>query len=177
MQQTRVGSVLECVCQGVLTRHATPVGLGKPLVIAVNGKSVLVALKSILKYVLADLTQVEIQVAAIGVGIVGVKERIHQPELDVLHVVGVKVGVVHLAHYAAPALLGVEKVALVVDVLCVKVIGAALAGIEREVEGLYPVGLAILKLAVGEQLGHGDFAHVGVGHLFGIVLQIAGDGA
>ena len=175
LEQAGVGGVLEGVRQGVLRRDAAPDGVLHEREVAVDGVAVLVALLAVLEDVLADLSEVEVQVAAVGVVGLGVEERVEHPELEVFYVGVVEVGVVHLAHDSAPALLGAEEQAVGGDVLGVEVVRAALGRVEGEVEGLYVRALAVRLVSAGEYLLDGDLADVGAGELLEVVLEVAGE--
>ena len=86
LDDARLRVVVERVGERVLRRHASPHRLAQVLVVAVDGYAVLVALEAVLEDVLGDFTQVDVQVAALGVGVVGVEEGVEEPELDVLDV-------------------------------------------------------------------------------------------
>ena len=120
-----------------MPRHFAPDGLRHILVVAVDRIAVLIRLHAILKHILADLAEIEIEIATLAVGILRVEEGIHHPELDILHVRLLEVGIVHLAHDAAPALLRIEKTAVGVDIVGVEIVGAALCRIEGKIETLY----------------------------------------
>ncbi len=171
----RAGGVVEGIGERRLGRHPTPHGVFDVGGVAVHGQAVFIRLEAVLEDVLAHLAQVEVKVAAVLVVEVGVEEGIHHPKLHILDVRLLEVGVVEAAHDAAPALLGVEQVAVGVNVGRVEVIGAALLGIEREVERLNGRRLAVVEFAAREHLAVGNFAHVGVRQLVEVVFQIAGN--
>ena len=168
------GVVVEGVGQRVLRRYASPYRLAHILVVAVDGYAVLVALETILENVLGDFAEVDVQVAALGVGVVGVEERVEEPELDVFDIGLFEVGVVETAHDAAPALFGVLQASVTADVVGVEVVRAALGGVERQVEGLHNLALAVFGVAAGEDFAHLDLADVRVGELFEVGLEVAG---
>lgn len=141
------------------------------MVVAVVGDSVLIGFQTVFKNVFRYFSEIEVKVAAVEV--VLLHEGVHEPEFDILDVRLLEVGVVHLAHDAAPALFGVEKVARVVDIGGVEIVRAALGGIEREVQGLYRRRFAVGQLAAGEHFAGLDFAHVGVRQLFDVAADIA----
>ena len=122
--------VVKGVGERVLSGYASPNGLAEVLGVAVDRDTVFVALETILEDILGYLTEVDIEVAALVVGVVGVEEWVHEPELDVLDVALLEVGVVELAHDAAPSAFGVEEVALCIDVVGIEVVGTALVGVE-----------------------------------------------
>ena len=78
--------------------------------VAIYGQSALVGFLAVLKDVLAYLTQIEVEVATqfllVCTVLFFVEEWVHEPELDVLYVLCFEVGIVHLAHHAAPTCFG-----------------------------------------------------------------------
>ena len=174
----RTAFVVEGVCYAVGLGHIAPCGLLHIVHVSVYGQSALVCLLAVLEDVLAYLAEVEIQVAAQfllrGPVAFLVEERVHQPEFDVLDVLCLEVGIVHLAHHAAPALFGGEQVALCIH-LGGEVVGTALLWIERHVQyaqrGVAVVGR--LRL-VGIQFQFVDGTDVVVGQLVQVALDVAG---
>ena len=101
-------------------------------------------------------------------------ERIKEPELDILDIGLLKVGVVNLAHDAAPTLLRVFQIATLINIISIKVIGTTLFGIERQVEGLNNRRLTIIEFSTGEHLAERYLTGIGVGQSFQVILDIPG---
>ena len=101
-------------------------------------------LLAVLQNILAYVTQVDIQVTivAVGVGQLG----IHEPEGDVLDVRFLEIGVVQSSHDTRPALLGVGQLAVRSDLAGADVIRSAFLGVEAQVQCGY------LRILVGECL-------------------------
>ena len=167
-------SVVESVGESVLSGNASPHGLFHVGVVVIDGITVLVGFHSIFEDILAHLAEVDVEVAALVVWVFGVEERVEHPKLDVFNVAGLEIGVVEFAHDAAPAFLGEEKFAVIVDVGGIEVVGTAFLGVEREVESLDSRRLAIVELLGGEQLALCDFAHIQVGLLLLVVFDVSG---
>ena len=172
----RAGGVVKGVSHRRLVAHAAPLGVAqrRRCVVRTGGQAVLITLQAVLEDILAHLAQVEVEVAAVTVWVGLVDERVEHPELDILDVALLEIGVVEFAHNAAPSLLGVEQVTVGVDVVGIEVVWSALLGIEREVEGLDGRRLAVVEFAAGEHLGIRHLAHVGVRELVKVVLDISG---
>ena len=62
--------------------------------------------------ILADITQVDIQVTTLKGSIIISQEWIHQPELDILDIRFFKVGVIQLTHNTAPTSLWVGQLTI-----------------------------------------------------------------
>ena len=174
LQHTGSAAVIETVGKRILGAYTSPCGFGKVLVVAVDRNTVFIALQTVFQNVFRYFAEVQIQVAAVVVRILGVQEGTHKPELHVLDVRLLEVGVVHLAHNAAPATFRLQQVAFVIDIFGVEVIGAALVGIVRQVQCLYVVGFAIAEFAVGEYLARFHLANIRIGQLLQIALYISG---
>ena len=87
---------------------------------------------SVTQNILAHIAEVEIQLAFISVG-VG-QCRVHQPELDVLDVRFLKIGVVQPPHDTAPTLLGVSQMSVCAYLGGGDVVLSALGRVVGEVE-------------------------------------------
>ncbi len=130
LRETRAAVVVKSIGQGVLSRDTSPHGRLHELVIAVDGNTVLIALQAIFKYIFRDFSEIQIKISTLKVVIVGVKEWRKHPELDIFDVRCIEVGVVHLTHDASPPAFGIEKIALVIDICRVKVVGSAFCRVE-----------------------------------------------
>ena len=75
--------------------------------IAINWQPALICFLTILQYILAYLAEIEIKITAklLLRGSISflIEEGVHEPELDVLYVLSLKVGIIHLAHHTAPS--------------------------------------------------------------------------
>ena len=113
LSKARTGVVVKRVSERILLRHTTPHGFGQILVVAVVRNAVLVAFETVLEDILADFAEVDIEVAAFVVGVLGIEEGVHKPELHILDIRLLEVGVVHSAHDTAPATFGIEQGAVI----------------------------------------------------------------
>ncbi len=86
LHRTRVLGILKGISQRILSAHTPPYRLRNETGISVDGNAVLIAFHSVLKYVFGNVSEIEIQVPSFSVGVVGVKERVEKPELQILHV-------------------------------------------------------------------------------------------
>ena len=102
----RSGVIVEGVDNRLGVGHTPPYGGVHPCHLGRGREAILETLASVAKDVLADIAQVDVQLASRVVGILD--ERIHQPKLNRLDILCLEVGVVQLAHDAAPAAGGVE---------------------------------------------------------------------
>ena len=115
------------------TRHKTPDSrIYTPLVGFADRQTVLERFLTVTQNILAHVAEVEIQLAFIPVR-VG-QCRVHQPELDVLDVRFLKIGVVQPPHDTAPALFGVRQVSVCAYLGGGDVILTALGRVVGEVE-------------------------------------------
>ncbi len=157
-----------------MRRNSAPHCVFQVRVVSVVGYAVFIALQSVFKNIFRYFTEVKIQVAAFEIVGLRVEERIEKPELHIFYIALLEVGIIHLAHNAAPALFGVEKSAVVVDVHIVNIIRAALVGIKTQIESLNILRLSICDIASGENLTNGNIAHIWVRQLRQVALYIAG---
>ena len=144
-----------CVSGSIADRHAA-----------------LVVFLSVLENVLADVAEVDVEVTAIALVILSVDERIHHPELDILHIGIFEVTLIDASHHAAPSLLRAVQTSVVVHV-GVKVVGATLLRIVGEVEHAQRVALSLIGVAVGVHLSHVHLSHIVVGELVEVTLYVA----
>ena len=82
--------------------------------------------------IFADITKVDIHLSVISLG-VG-ECWVHEPELNILDVGFLKVGVIQSAHHTSPALLRVGEVTICTYLVSRNIVLSALVWIEREVE-------------------------------------------
>ena len=144
----------------------------------VDRHAAFVELLAVAQDILAHLTEVDVQVAAIVEGIallIAVDEGVHEPELDVLDIGSLEVIGVQLAHHAAPPLLRIAQRTVEVDIGG-QVVGTALLGIEGQVEHGQGIGGTVVGglVAVGIELADVDAAHVVVGQHGEVALDVAG---
>ena len=165
LSQTGTGIIVERICERILRRHSTPDCLFEILVVAVVRDAVLIALQTVFENIFRNLTEVQIQVAAFKIVVFRVEERIKQPELDIFDVALLKVRIVHLAHYTAPALLWIEKTTVAAYVGVVEVVGTALVGIVRQIESLNGIRLTVCRFASRENLADSDLADIRIREL------------
>ena len=143
----------------------------------IYGHAALVELLAIAQHILAHLTQIDIQVAAVtgcGALLSGIDKGVEHPELDILDVRLLEVGDVQPAHHAAPFMCRVPQRTVGIEVGR-QVIGAALLGIVGQVEhGQRRHGTVVGRLvAVGIEFLHIDLAHIVVRQLVEVVLDMA----
>ena len=100
-----IGVIIESVGQRCLARDASPSSLGDEVGCAIDRDTILITLHTIFEDILADLTEVEIEIATLAVGVILIEEGIQEPELDILHIRCFEVGVIKFTHHAAPSLL------------------------------------------------------------------------
>ena len=139
----------------------------------VKRQSVLESLLAVAQDVLAHVSEVDVEVAAAEAFAVG-EARVHEPELYVLDVGALEVGVVEFAHYSAEVLLRLVEFAPLVNALCVNVVRSALFGVVGEVEHRHPCVLACKHLFVGVELLLVHNTCAVVGHGIGVALYVCG---
>ena len=159
-----------------LHRDLTPLGRHE-VAGAVNRHTALIELLTIAQDILRDLTEVEVEVAAVvggGAVLTGVDEGIEQPELDVLDVRLFEVVGLKIAHHTAPLRLGLTERTVAVEVAR-QVIRSALRGVVGQVQHLESRGGAVVGalVAVGIELLHIDLTHIVVRQLVEVALDVA----
>ncbi len=160
LSPARCSVVVKGVGERVLIAHTSPRRSAHKPVVAVGRNSVLIRLQPILEYILGYLSEIEIQVAPLGIGVFRIEKRVHEPELHILDIALLEIRVVETPHDAAPAFFGLQQPPLIVDTLRVNIVGTALFGIERQIESLYGRRFAIGELTVGENLARCHLAHI-----------------
>ncbi len=112
LQGTASARCGEGIGHRTLRRNLTPLCIGEA-VAAIHRHSTLVKLLAIPQDILADLAQIDVEIAAI-VGCVllfaGIDKRIEHPELDILHVRLLKIVGIQLAHHSTPVADGLARV-------------------------------------------------------------------
>ena len=174
LQPPRATGIVEGIGERLPLGDLAPRRSGYLCRIAVDGQTVLERFHTIFENIFRHLAQVEVEVTALVVGLGLVEEGVHEPELDILDVGRLEVGIVHLAHDTAPPFLGIEQPPLFVDIVGIEVIGATFLRIERKIERLLRGRLTIVNLLVGENFAHAYLAHIGIGELVQIVFQVGG---
>ena len=142
----------------------------------VYGHAALIEFLAVAQHILTHLTQIDIEVAAILIGVglaVGVDKRVHEPELDVFDVRRLEVCVVEFAHNATPTALGIEQVEVGIDIRIVEVIRSAFGWVERQVERLDCRSLAVVEFAIGPNFFGSHLANIRARHLTKVVLEIS----
>ena len=170
----RASFIIKCVGDAAgAGGYASPDGLLEVARIVVHGQSALVELLAVAQHVLRHLAEVEVEFAAVAGVAAGVEEGVEHPELDVLVVLRLEVGVLDLAHHASPFLLGVGESSLPVEV-GVEVVGTALRGVVGEVEHVQRCCFVVAVLPfVGVEVALIDFAYVAVGELVEVALDVS----
>ena len=170
----RASFIIERVGDAGAGGHASPYGRGVIGLVVVDGQSALVELLAILEHVLAYLTEVDVEFATVALVVARVDEGVEHPELDVFEVLRLEVGVVHLAHHAAPVLLRGQESAVCVKV-GVEVVGSSLGGIIGQVQHVQRSGLLVgVLFLVGVEVALEDLADVVVGELVEVALDVGG---
>ena len=148
--------VVECVHHRLQFRHPSPYGGVDIHHRRARRQAVLKALPPVAQYVLAYIAQIDIQLAARVRGVL--YKRVHQPKLDGLYVLRLKVGIVHLAHDAAPPACRVHQVAVGIHSRTVRrgthvvIVGSLLRGIVCQIDLIEVVACARGQVFVGEYL-------------------------
>ena len=93
--------VAECPYDVLHSRHAAPDGGVHIDHFRGGGQAVFIELASVAEDVFRDVAQVDVQLTGV-VLVFFVGEGVHQPELDVFDVSGLKVGGLHPAHDTSP---------------------------------------------------------------------------
>ena len=106
------------------------------------------------------------------VGIVRIQKRIHQPELHILYVALLEIGIVKLAHDAAPPAFRIQQRALLVYIIGVEIIRSAFRGIKRQIQSLHSRRLTVGELTAGENLHRRHLTHIRIAQLIHIALDI-----
>ena len=155
--------------------HASPDRLGVVRLVAIQWHSAFEIFLAVLQDVLRHFAQVDVEVGSVIAGLVAVvDEGVEHPEFEVLDVHRLEVGVVHLAHHAAPLLAGFQELTVLVDVGR-EVVGTALLGIVGQVEHGQRRGRVVAVLGLlGIELALVDFADVVVRELVEVALDVAG---
>ena len=146
-----------------LLRYLSPLGGGE-VITSVNRHSALIEFLSVAEDILAHLTQVDIQVAAIVGGIAlltGIDEGVEHPELNIFYVGLFEVGRVQLSHHASPFRLWLAQCSVGIKVQG-EVIWSALLGVIGQVEHIQLRGGTIIVrlLPVGIELLDIDLTHI-----------------
>ena len=141
---------------------------------AIDGQSVLITQVTILENILAHLTQVEIQIAAIPIAQIVIHERVKQPELDILDAGLLEVGIDHHAHDTTPSFLGMKQVSVLINIGAIKVVRATLTRVERQIERLDHRRLTVVQLAARVYFIEKNLAGIGIGQSIRIILDITG---
>ena len=175
LQLSGTGSRGEGVGLRGLLRNLTPLG-HREVTGAVNRHTALIELLTVAQDILRDLTEVEVEVAAVvggGAVLTGIDEGIEQPELDVLDVRLFEVVGLKIAHHTAPLRLGLTERTVAVEVAR-QVIRSALRGIVGQVQHLECRGGAVVGalVAVGIELLHIDLTHIMVRQLVEVALDV-----
>ena len=135
--------VVEGIGHAAAVGDASPVTFRVVLGIAIHGHTALEELLAVLENIFRHLAQVEVEVAAmIARLVVLIDEGVHHPELDVLDVLCLEVGIVELAHHAAPRLFGVIEVTGLINIGG-EVVGTALLRIEGKVQHVEARGTCV----------------------------------
>ena len=160
-----LGIVIEGVDDGLRRRHTSPNGGVHIDHRGARRQPVLETLPSVAKNILADVAKVDVELAALVVGVFN--EGVHQPELDGLDVLGFEVGVVQFAHDAAPTAGGIHQRAAVGDAgtVCrgrhIVIVRSAFFGIKGKVEFINVCWLSGHAILVREHLLLVDAAGIG----------------
>ena len=128
--------------------------------------------------ILAYLTQVDKQVAAIVAGIalvLGIDKGVQQPEFNILHIGSLEVVGIQFSHHSAPPLIRIAQLTVQGHIGC-QIVGAALLGIVSQVEHVQRIsGSAVGALVtVGIELVHIDGSYIVVAQLVQVALDVAG---
>ena len=156
--------------------NLTPLG-GHKRASAVDGHAALVEFLAIAEDILAHLSQIDVEVAAIVGGcafLTGIDEGVEHPELDILDVGLLEVGGLQFAHHAAPLRLGLSQGAVAVEVAR-QIVRATFLRIVSQIEhGERRGGTVVGTLvAVGVKFLHIDLSHVVVRQLIQVALDVA----
>ena len=167
----------EGVCLGGLCGNSTPLG-GHIRAGAIDRHTTLIEFLAIVQDVLADLTEVDVEVTAIvsGIGFQRrIDEGIEEPEFDILHVGCLEVVGIQLTHHTAPVALWQRQRTIHVD-LRIQVVRTTLLGIVRQVQdGQRVGGSAVCRLvAVRIELTDIHRTHIMVRQLVEVALDMGG---
>ena len=167
----------EGIGHGALSRYLAPLGVGEA-VAAIHWHAALIELLAVSEDVLAHLAQVDVEVAAIAIGIgllTAIDEWVEEPELDVLHVGLLEVVGVESAHHATPVLQRVRQGSVLLQVVDIEVVRTTLVRIVGDVHGVHRARLRAvgLSLAQWEELSHIDRSHVVVAQLVVVALDVS----
>ena len=149
--------VVESANQILHGGHASPNGSVHIFYVGRGRHAVFIEFSAVAQDVFRDITQVDVELARV-VGEFLIGEWVHQPELNIFDVGGLKVGRLHLAHDTAPTALWVVKFTIGVDTggvlgrIYVVVVWTAFIRVVGQVEHRH-VGLG----ACGNVLGGEDF--------------------
>ena len=161
----------ERIDHGLLAGHTSPSGLGIGGGGA-DGHTAFVEFLAVLQHVFADVAKVDVEVTSVVFAVRSVDERVEHPELDVLDVAGLEVAGVHLSHHTSPAFLWVVQLGICVHV-GVEVVRTALIRIVCQVQDTQRVALSHVGVSVGIDLAHIDLAHIVVGELIQVALDVS----
>ena len=104
LQGPAAGSGGKGVGDRCLRGHLSPLG-GDVALRTVYGHAALIEFLAVAQHVFAHLAEVDVEVAAILVAVgllIGVDERVEEPELDILDVGSLEIVGIELAHHASP---------------------------------------------------------------------------
>ena len=159
-------------CRGGL-RHAPPHrGVRATYIFVGDRQPVLKRFLAVAQDVLGDIAEVDVHLALVAVG-VG-QRGVHQPELDILDVRFLEVGVVQFAHHTAPALLRVGQFAVSAYLTRHDVVRTALLGVVTQVQHAQLRVLVRHLLLARIYLPLEDDTRPVVGHHLHIVLDMRG---
>ena len=163
---------VECVSHRILRGHTSPNRFRVLGRVIVNGQAAFVEFLTVLEHILTDFAQVEIQIATEGAAFIACfDERVEHPELNILDIRRFKVRGFQFAHHAAPAFLGIKQVPVSVK-RRIQVVRTTLIGIIGQVQHAQGVGLLHIDAFVGKELALVHLAHIGVGKLFQVALDM-----
>ena len=173
---SRTTLIIERIGDTIGLGHIAPGGFLDVIHITIDGQTALVCLLTVLQDVFAYLTQIEVQVTAqfllVRTISLFIEEGVHQPEFDVLYVLCLKVGIVHLAHHTAPSGFGLLQITLGIHIEA-QIVWSSLLGIEGHIEHVQ-CGIAIVRglRLIGIQFQFVDGTHIVVGQLVLVALDM-----
>ena len=124
LQGTTATGCCKSIGHRTLSRNLTPLSISKTLA-AINRHTALIELLAISQNIFAHLTQIDIEISSIFIGIrlfTGIEEWIKQPELDIFNVCLFEIIGIEFTHHTAPVELWILQCTICLQVFHIKVI-------------------------------------------------------
>ena len=177
LQRARSTGSGKSIGDGRLRRNLSPLGCRKT-VAAIHRHTTLIEFLSVTEDILTDISQVDIQIATITAGLVGIPgidKRIEQPELYILNIGSLEVAGIQLPHHTAPSPLRVRQCTITIQVH-IQIIRTTLTGVIRQIQDRQGSSgsIIITLVTIRVKFLHVYLSHIVVGELVKITLDMTG---